>query len=79
MQERFRKGMWVMAKAKDGTEHIGILNSVDRVFGEVHLVQDNGETNTVVVFALTDVRQAKVEEIPESRRPAPELAARLGY
>ena len=75
-QSRLRKGMWVV---HDG--NVGILvRGFNDATGEVHLVRQSGHTYLVQPYVpLLALRQAKLEEIPESRRPSEELGRALGY
>jgi hypothetical protein len=73
-----RRGMWVM-RGKD----IGILADFNPTNGavEIHFC-DPVEGTTVakeMIFDLMLLRQAKLSEIPEKRRPTPERAAKFGY
>lgn len=72
-----RKGMWIVY-AGNG---VGILNAFNADgTAEVHLTEGDGTTRLILpAVAFTELRQARFGEIPEQRRPSPELAASLGY
>jgi hypothetical protein len=81
-----RKGMWVTFQG-----HVGIYIPVNEkvvlsggmteiTTHEFHLVNDAGETVTVLRALTTDgMEQAGYDDIPEPRRPSADVAARLGY
>lgn len=46
---------------------------------DVMLVNGEGENYQAVQASLDDIRIARLLEIPEKRRPAPEIGASLGY
>ena len=69
-----RIGMWVIAD-----ERPGIVNRVlPDGYLEVHLIQPDGSTSLVLPRPASEVRQARISEIPESRRK-PNRLAQLGY
>lgn len=70
-----RKGMWVRYKGKTG-----IVAAKDDATAELHLVNELGETALVIpAIALASLKQAKLADIPASRRPDARRASRLGY
>lgn len=72
-----RKGMWVLHKGR-----VGILAEVDQrtETGEVHYVNELGVTiETVAGVLLSGVAMAAYDNIPEPRRPAPDVARNFGY
>lgn len=70
----WRNHMWVMTS--DG---VGIITKLG-VDSEVHLVDENGETISVIVYPTISLRQAKHLEIPKSRRhPDVTIAKSMGY
>lgn len=81
-----RKGMWACAGNKAGiVNDIGprpaTATSPGLKAGEVEFHEVDAEGDTVVVRLLRagDVRQAKLEEIPEPRRPDAAVARKFGY
>lgn len=71
-----RVGMWVVAD--DG--QVGIVNAITPDgTAEFHRVGVDGLTQLVVMMPVTSLKQAKYEDIPESRRPAAGVARRYGY
>lgn len=78
------KGMWVVH-----SDHVGILVDFGGAKSIVHLVRENGTTiegvteegnrTADVVVPTAALRQAKLKEIPEARRPSAAAAAELGY
>lgn len=74
--KELRKGMWVVLD----DDRVGILVSfLDFGTSEVHLVNGEGETILVVQKPTSELRQAAFTDIPESRRPALNVARQLGY
>ena len=71
---KINPGMWVMTD----DAKVGILTDSSSM-ASVDLVDDAGETTVAITVALGSLRQAKLEDIPEARRPEPEDGARLGY
>ena len=71
---KISSGMWVMTD--DGK--VGILTDPSPM-ASVDLVDDAGETTVAITVALGSLRQAKLAEIPEARRPTPGDGAPLGY
>lgn len=69
-----RVGSWVVWEGKVGISHPGIDGLV-----EVHLVNDKGETYLQTLQPVSDLRKARVSEIPACRRPDKTTAERLGY
>jgi hypothetical protein len=69
-----RQGMWVRFNDK-----IGILDKIQNGGCEVHLTNDAGETEFVVLAGANQLQQATLNDIPEPRRPSPEFGASLGY
>lgn len=72
-----RKGMWVLHGGR-----VGILTEVDQRTerGEVHYVNELGETiETAADVALSGIAMAAYDNIPEPRRPAPDVARHYGY
>jgi hypothetical protein len=55
------------------------LPNTVRLYADVDLVGENGETTLGARSPAEDWRQAVFEEIPESRRPTKEVAIALGY
>lgn len=74
MSERIRKGMWVRLG-----DRIGIVAAKSSVEADVHLVDGEGVTETVVVVALSSISQAAFDDIPAVRRPTADVAEKLGY
>ena len=72
-----RKGMWV--KSTGG--QVGILvMPLDAVTWEFHVAdQVTGLTTTIRTILSHEVAQATFMDIPEGRRPALDVARRLGY
>jgi len=70
----WRNGMWVMT-----SKGIGIV--FDLKNNLVHLVNENGETVNALVATPSQMRQARFEEIPKSRKVGltADQAAELGY
>ena len=71
---KINTGMWVLT----GDKQVGILTAIGDVAG-VDLVGADGVTTLAVQMPFVSLRQAKLEDIPESRRPAPDFAVQLGY
>lgn len=71
---KIRKGMWVVHEGE-----VGIVSAVDSVAAEVHYVNEAGATIGRQVVGAASLRQARLEEIPEPRRPEPARGALLGY
>lgn len=70
-----RKGMWVM---HDDRIALIVEGRGDSVL--LHYIDANGETTEEdIVAQVSELRQAKLSEIPEARRPVAEVAARFGY
>lgn len=72
-----RRGMWV----RSGTR-TGIVTDIDESEGSaiIDLVDDEtGETVETVRRKVSAVRQARLTEIPEVRRPNDEIAKAFGY
>lgn len=73
-----RKGMWIVFN-----NTIGILHEIkpDAEFGEVHLVDEKGETVEAVTCRISELRQAKIAEIPAARIKGMKAAVlnKLGY
>jgi hypothetical protein len=46
---------------------------------DVMLVNSEGENYQAVQAAISEIRIARLLEIPEKRRPSPEIGASLGY
>lgn len=65
---------WVMVN----NEKIGIVTKFYPTC-EVHLVDDKGDTYLIIHTDIHTLRIARAVEIPEARRPSPEVAERLGY
>lgn len=65
-----RMGMWVKANGKPG-----IVTSLDPL--RVDLVDAKG--NTIESASPSSAMQAKLRDIPASRRPAADRAKALGY
>ena len=73
----FRVGMWVKVVS---TGKIGIyVTALDGVTAEVHLVDETGQTVTIIQASNSDLVQATFMEIPEPRRPDIAIARPLGY
>jgi len=84
-----RKGMWIVSAGK-----VGILNALGPRAaniakgelalaagqGEVHLVDDKGDTATILpAVPLSSLAQAAFDDIPAPRRPTEEVGRALGY
>ena len=74
MIERIRKGMWVRL-----SDRVGIVAAIGQDGAELHLVDAEGATETVVVVALSSISQAAFDDIPAARRPSADVARALGY
>lgn len=74
MSERLRKGMWVRY-----TDRVGIVASLAFPDAEVHLVDADGVTETVIVVTQSAIAQAAFDDIPAARRPSADMAQSLGY
>jgi hypothetical protein len=76
MNDRLRKGMWVLYEGR-----VGILVKFNsELDAEVHLVNENGTTAMALPsVSLADLTQAAFNNIPEERRPDEATARRLGY
>ena len=70
---KINTGMWVMADGR-----VGILTNAD-ADATVDLVDEDGETVVAVQVPFESLRQAMLDDIPASRRPAPGVGAPLGY
>lgn len=74
---RVRKGMWVLYGKRVG---ILVNFSIDKVQGEVHLVDEAGYTYSILgEVHLDELTQASLTDIPQSRRPDKNTARPLGY
>lgn len=71
---RLRKGMWVRL-----ADRIGIIANLGADGAEVHLVDAEGVTETVVMIVESSIAQAAYDDIPAARRPSADVAAALGY
>lgn len=67
-------GMWVMH-----AQGIGIIFAMNGAACKVHLVAEDGTTKEEVLADVDQLRQARLHEIPKSRKPAPATAAKFGY
>jgi hypothetical protein len=74
MSARIRKGMWVRF-----LDRTAIVAGITGGETELHLVDANGATETVVIAALSSVYQCAYDDIPAARRPTPDAASALGY
>jgi len=70
-----RKGMWVSYQGSTGI----LTEWYKDGRCDVHLVAHDGTTREIIVVPLDQLVQATYEQIPESRRPSPERAAKFGY
>lgn len=57
-----RKGQWVIFKGE-----VGILNSFEGTNGEMHIVNNEGETVEVLTTPLKNLQEATYADIPQSR------------
>lgn len=69
-----RRGMWVTYQSAPA-----VVYQLEGATAEIHLVDPAGLTLTSRIVLGSDLRQARLEEIPLLRRPSPALAARFGY
>ena len=69
-----RKGMWVIHA--DG---IAIVSALTPVAAEIHFVDAAGITVETAVVPLSELSQAKLSNIPASRRPDKTSGAKFGY
>jgi len=69
-----RTGAWGVVDGR-----VGIVAALDDTSAEFHVVDTAGDTTLVTSVALAALRQAKLSEIPEARRPIAEHGATLGY
>jgi hypothetical protein len=74
MSERLRKGMWVRC-----ADRVGIIAALGDPDIEVHLVDADGVTQTVIVVTQSALAQSAFDDIPASRRPTADMARSLGY
>ena len=74
IERKVSRGMWVVTD----DNRLGILTDLAPLAG-VDLVSASGETTLSIVVPFQSLRQAMLEEIPEARRPEPEVGARMGY
>ena len=74
MNDRIRKGMWVMLAGR-----VGIVANLSNPDAEVHLVDSDGITETVVIVTQSSIAQAAFDDIPAARRPTADVAQKLGY
>lgn len=73
---RLRPGMWVF----DPGAGVGILTGLERDgTAQVMLVCEDGTNKLAISCPAEALRQALFEDIPACRRPAPEIALRMGY
>lgn len=70
----FRQGMWVMHKY-----HVAILMDIRDGIATVDYVGQDGTTLSTGVVQASSIRQAKLSEIPEPRRPNKAIADKMGY
>jgi hypothetical protein len=63
------------------TQVVGIIHDIDHEAGTaiLHALDGAGETQHVVAVELGQLTQARLDEIPKSRRPNKAQASRLGY
>lgn len=70
-----KRGKWVVVKGE-----IGIVADLSNAnFAIVHLVDDKGITVKAIQCGINDVRIAKLQDIPLSRRPTVAVGLELGY
>ena len=69
-----RKGMWIVVE-----DRVGIANKVSTDAIEFHIVRDDGSTLLIVDQPTGKARQARLDEIPNKRRPMTNQAQRFGY
>lgn len=75
VKNQWRNHMWVMSPTG-----VGVLFKYSFPNSLVHLVDAKGETIKEIEVATLELKQAKWEEIPETRRGiSQEAAAKLGY
>lgn len=79
MSERIRKGMWVRYSDRVGIVAELMQNTTGTDSAELHLVDSEGVTETVVIVSQAAIAQAAFEDIPVCRRPTPDVAHNLGY
>lgn len=78
INRKIRNGMW--ARDPDGIIGIATEMNFQTQTCEFHVVDENGETYTVVPgVGLATLQQADLADIPEPRRPSADVGARLGY
>lgn len=72
----WRTGMWVIYN-----KMVAILHKIVDFSGEVHIVDEQGNTVKEVLVPLDALRQAKYDEIPPARRGSfdREVARSMGY
>jgi hypothetical protein len=80
----WRKGQWVNYKGRiaihlETRPKLTILGEFLGWTSEVHLVKVDGTTDEIVFTDPANLIPAAVRDIPESRRPTPVVAAKLGY
>jgi len=64
---RLRKGMWVAFRKGSG-RLVGILaRATDDCYGEVHVVNEAGETVGVEMVMLSAIAQARYRDLPSER------------
>lgn len=68
------KGRWIVWNQRVGIAH----DELDGMI-EVHLTDEDGGTVLVTHQPPESLREARLSEIPEARRPSAELNASLGY
>lgn len=72
-----RNGMWAFSAAK---QHVGIVTGVvSDGLVEFHLVTPDRITASVSHVPITDLRQARLNEIPLTSRPDAVKGERMGY
>ncbi|MCB0256006.1 MAG: hypothetical protein KDI55_19980 [Anaerolineae bacterium] len=81
MAREIKNGMWVRVSVA-GNERTAIAQDLVPALGvcDVHLVDDKGNTSAILPkVPVSELRQAKLPEIPEARRPNDIIAKRLEY
>lgn len=79
VNRKLKKGMWAMDGDKVGIASDFDFSAKGGPTVEFHYVGEDGSTTAVAQVPFESLRQAKLKEIPESRRPEAEFGKSLGY